>query len=160
MVDRHAGIIRKVVATYCRDSDDRADLTQEILAQLWQAWPRYDAARPFSTWMYRVALNVAMSRMRDVYRGARHFVPLADEHHEIAGAAVDHEANQQLAALDRIVASLDELNRALLLLYLDDRSHREIAEILGLSESNIGTKIARLKERLRDELARTQPTME
>ena len=152
MIDRHAGIVRKVAATYCRDGDDRADLAQEILAQLWQAWPRYDSTRPFSTWMYRIALNVAMSRMRDVYRGVRHFVPLADEHNEIAGAAVDHEANEQLAALERVAAGLDELNRALLLLYLDDRSHREIAEILGLSESNVGTKIARLKQRLRDQL--------
>ena len=159
MIDRHAGIVRKVAATYCREGDDRADLAQEILAQLWQAWPRYDDARPFSTWMYRIALNVAMSRMRDVYRGARHFVPLADEHREIAGAAVDHEANQQLAMLDRVVAGLDELNRALLVLYLDDCSHREIAEILGLSESNVGTRIARLKQRLRDQLT-TQPTME
>ena len=160
MIDCHAVIIRKVAATYCRDSDDRAYLAQEIMTQLWKAWPRYDPSRPFSTWMYRVALNVAMSRMRDVYRGNRHFVRLTDEHREIAGADVDHEANEQLATLDHIVAGLDDLNRALLVLYLDDRRHSEIAEILGLTESNIGTKIARLKQRLRDQLALAQPIME
>lgn len=152
LVDRHAGIIRKVAITYCRNAEDRADLAQEIMAQLWQAWPRYDAKRSFSTWMYRVALNVAISHVRGVYRGAKHFMPLDEGHGQIAGEAVDHESNQLLATLDRLIADLDNLNRAVLLLYLDDRSHREIADILGISESNVGTKIGRLKQRLRDQL--------
>ena len=153
LVGRHAGIVRKVAATYCRDADDRADLAQEIMAQLWAAWPRYDAARPFTTWMYRIALNVAISHVRGVYRGARHFVPLTDEHHAVAAAAVDHEAHDELAVLEAVIAELDTMNRALLLLYLDDRSHRDIAEILGISESNVGTKITRLKQRIRARFA-------
>lgn len=153
LIREHAGIVRKVATTYCRDADDRADLAQEILAQLWASWPRYDAARPFTTWMYRVALNVAISHVRGVYRGARHFVPLADEHHGIAAAPDDHETQDELRILETIIAELDELNRALLLLYLDDRGHREIAEILGIGESNVGTKIARLKQRIRARFA-------
>jgi RNA polymerase sigma-70 factor (ECF subfamily) len=153
MIERHAGIVRKVATTYCRDADDRADLAQEIVAQLWAAWPRYDRARAFTTWMYRVALNVAISHVRGVYRSARYFVPLAEEHHSLADEMVDHEARQQLAALEAIIAGLDPLNRALLLLYLDDRSHREIAEILGIGESNVGTRIGRLKQRIRDQVA-------
>lgn len=153
LIREHAGIVRKVATTYCRDADDRADLAQEILAQLWAAWPRYDEARPFTTWMYRVALNVAISHVRGVYRGARHFVPLADEHLDIAATPADHEARDELRMLEAIIAELDELNRALLLLYLDDRGHREIAEILGIGESNVGTKIARLKQRIRARFA-------
>ncbi|HST35386.1 MAG TPA: sigma-70 family RNA polymerase sigma factor [Allosphingosinicella sp.] len=153
LVREHAGIVRKVATTYCRGADDRADLAQEILAQLWAAWPRYDVARPFTTWMYRVALNVAISHVRGVYRGARHFVPLTDAHHEIAAAGHDHEARDELEALETVIAELGQLNRALLLLYLDDRSHREIAEILGISESNVGTKINRLKQRIRARFA-------
>ncbi|MES2055542.1 MAG: sigma-70 family RNA polymerase sigma factor [Pseudomonadota bacterium] len=153
LVDIHAGILRKVATTYCRDAEDRADLAQEIMAQLWQAWPRYDATRPFSTWMYRVALNVAISHVRGVYRGARHFIPLDDGHGQVADETVDHESNERLAMLDQLIAGLDGLNRALLLLYLDERSHREIADILGISESNVGTRIGRLKQRLRDQLA-------
>jgi RNA polymerase sigma-70 factor (ECF subfamily) len=153
LIERHAGIVRKVATTYCRDADDRADLAQEILAQLWTAWPRYDSSRAFTTWMYRVALNVAISHVRGVYRSARHFVPLAEEHHALAGESVDHEARQELAVLETLIAGLDPLNRALLLLYLDDRSHREIAEILGIGESNVGTRIGRLKQRIRGHLA-------
>ncbi len=146
LIDRHAGIVRKVATTYCRDANDRADLAQEIVARLWAAWPRYDSARPFTTWMYRVALNVAISHVREVYRDAKHFVPLDEDHHALAADPIDYEGRD---ALETLIAALDPLNRALLLLYLDDRSHREIAEILGLSETNIGTRIARLKQRIR-----------
>lgn len=152
-VAQHAGIVRRVATTYCRDAEDRADLAQEILAQLWTAWPRYDASRPFTTWMYRIALNVAISHVRGVYRGARHFIPLTEDHHQVAAVSVDHEENDALAALEAVIAELDELNRALLLLYLDDRSHREIAEILGISDSNVGTKLNRLKQRIRARFA-------
>lgn len=153
LVAEHAGIVRKVATTYCRDAEDRADLAQEIRAQLWAAWPRYDRERPFATWMYRVALNVALSHVRSFYRSARHFEPLTDDHHGVAAIAIDHEANDELALLEAVIAGLDGLNRALLLLYLDERSHREIAEILGIGESNVGTKLNRLKQRIRAQLA-------
>src|SRR4051794_22421271 len=156
LIARHSGIVRKVATTYCRDSDDRAELAQEITARLWQSWPRYDHERPFSTWMYRVALNVAISHVRGVYRHGKHHVPLGLGHEEIPDTPVDHEANQLLAVLRDLIDSLDGLNRALLLLYLEDRSHREIADILGIRESNVGTKIGRLKERLRAQLS--EPT--
>ena len=153
LIERHAGIVRKVATTYCRNADDRADLAQEIVTQLWTAYPRYDASRPFTSWMYRVALNVAISHVRGVYRNARHFVPLSEEHEALAGGAADHEKHGETATLERVIGTLDPLNRALLLLYLDDRSHREIADILGISESNVGTRIGRLKQLLRKQLA-------
>lgn len=153
LIERHAGIVRKVATIYCRDADDRADLAQDILTQLWTAWPRYDASRPFATWMYRIALNVAITQVRGVYREARHFEPLSDDHHGVAAPAFDHETHDELAMLENVIAGLDDLNRALMLLYLDDRSHREIAEILGIGESNVGTKITRLKQRIRARFA-------
>jgi RNA polymerase sigma-70 factor (ECF subfamily) len=155
LLTRHMGLIRRVATTYCRDADDRAELAQEIAARLWESWPRYDQDRPFSTWMYRVALNVAISHVRGVYRRGKHHVPLSADHDEIPDAPVDHEANQLLATLSGLMEGLEGMNRALLLLYLEDRSHREIAEILGISESNVGTKIARLKERLRAQVSQS-----
>ncbi len=65
LLERHRRIVFKVAATYCRDPHDRADLAQEIAVQLWRAFPKYDGARAFSTWMYRVALNVAISHLRE-----------------------------------------------------------------------------------------------
>lgn len=153
LIERHRGIVFKVANTYAFHADDRADLAQEITTQLWRAFAGYDPQRPFSTWMYRIALNVAISHVRTTTHTSRHVVPLEDDLHDIAdGNALDHEADQQVRALHRFIAGLDTLNRALLLLYLEDQSYREIADILGISETNVATKISRLKQRIRTEL--------
>jgi RNA polymerase sigma factor (sigma-70 family) len=102
--------------------------------------------------MYQIAFNVAISHVRDASRRYRHSVPFDEELHDVAVEPPDPAMAQQIALLQRTIASLDPLNRALLLLYLDEHSYREIAEILGISESNVGTKVARLKERIRKEL--------
>lgn len=149
----HAGIVRKVAGSYAWNPHDRDDLMQDIVAALWQAWPRYDPSRPFATWMYRVALNVAISQVRGETRRRRHHVAYdADVHHAEAPNR-DFADDEQLILLQRAMQSLDPLNRALLMLHLDERSHREIADVLGISESNVGTKLTRLKERLRNTLA-------
>jgi RNA polymerase sigma-70 factor (ECF subfamily) len=154
LLERHRGIVFKVANTYARHPDDRADLAQEIAAQLWRAFPAYDAGRTFSTWMYRIALNVAISFVRSDSQRRRHAVPLDDGLHDVAdGHAADPEADAQVRALYRFIAQLDPLNRALLLLYLEERSQREIADILGITESNVSTKISRLKQRIRDDLS-------
>ena len=154
LLQRHAGIVFKVANTYARLAEDRADLAQEIAAQLWHAWPKYDPARSVSTWMYRVALNVAISHVRKQSMRQRHdAVPLDDHLHDMADTSTsDHESEQQLRLLQDFIARQPPLDRALLLLYLEDRPQREIAEILGISESNVSTKIGRLKQRIRDEL--------
>ena len=155
LLERHRGIVLKVAGSYASDPDDRADLAQDIAAQLWRAWPSYAPDRPVTTWMYRIALNVAISHLRGRSLRDRHHVPFDDELHA-AGAhdtAVedDHETGERLRLLDRVIAALPPLDRALMLLYLDERSQREIADVLGISESNVSTKLSRLKQRLRDE---------
>ena len=154
LLQQHAGIVFKVANTYARLPEDRADLAQEIAAQLWHAWPKYDSARSFSTWMYRVALNVAISHVRVQTVRQRHdAVPLDEDLHDLADATTpDHESDQHLRLLQAFIARQPPLERALLLLYLEDRPQREIAEILGIGESNVSTKIGRLKQRIRDEL--------
>lgn len=152
-IERHRKIVLKVVHTYCWTPDDRDDLAQDILAQLWRAYPTYDPARPFPTWMYRVALNVAISWVRGPGARQRVTVPLDPEHHDVAGAAADPIADERQRALMQVVRALDPLNRAVLLLYLDDHSYRDIAAVLGLSETNVATKISRLKQRLKQDLA-------
>jgi RNA polymerase sigma factor (sigma-70 family) len=157
LLEQHRGIVFKVAATYCRHPDDRQDLAQEIAAQLWRAFPGYDPARLFSTWMYRIALNVAISQVRSI-SGRAPAVPL-DEHQDThPGFAIDdssaqHEADQQLRALYAVIDRQSPIDRALLLLWLEDRSQREIAEVIGISESNVATKLNRLKQRIRQQLA-------
>ena len=154
LLQRHAGIVFKVANTYARLPEDRADLAQEIAAQLWRAWPKYDPTRSASTWMYRVALNVAISHVREQSVRQRHdAVPLDDDLHDMAdSSATDHENENHLRLLQAFIARQPPLDRALLLLYLDERPQREIAEILGISEANVSTKIGRLKQCLRDDL--------
>ena len=149
----HAGIVRKVAGSYAWNPHDRDDLMQDIVAALWQAWPRYDASRPFSTWMYRVALNVAISQVRGETRRRRHHVAYDADLHDAEAPARDIDGDEQLALLQHAMQSLDPMHRALLMLHLDERSHREIADVLGISESNVGTKLSRLKARLRAGLA-------
>jgi RNA polymerase sigma-70 factor (ECF subfamily) len=155
LLQRHRGIVLKVAGSYAADPEDRADLAQDIAAQLWRAWPSYAPDRPVTTWMYRIALNVAISHLRGRSLRDRHHVPFDETLHASAahGATIedDHEAGQQLRLLERVIAALPPLDRALMLLYLDERSQREIADVLGISESNVSTKLSRLKQRIRDE---------
>lgn len=154
LLQRHRGIVHKVAGTYARGIHDREDLAQDIATGLWHAWPRYDPARSFSTWMYRVALNVGISHLRGDARRRRHTVPLDAVLHDVADAnGDDHERDQHLRLLHGFIATLDPLNRALLLLYLEDRGAREIGEVLGMSESNVTTRVSRLKQRIRDHVA-------
>lgn len=155
LVEHHRGIIRKVAAGYARNLADQHDLTQEIMLQLWKAYPRYSPERPFSTWMYRIALNVGISFLRRNTRPGRQTVALEEVDHELAHASTGTpELDERVAALQGLIATLDPLNRALLLLYLDDHSYRDIASILGITETNVATKLSRLKERLRQNLTK------
>jgi RNA polymerase sigma-70 factor (ECF subfamily) len=151
LVDEHRGIAFKVAHTYCWQADDRQDLVQEILAQAWRAFPSYDPARLFTTWFYRIALNVAISWVRGPGRRRQLTEPFEEARHDRA-AAPNAADDERVRALYRVIRSFEPLNRALLVLYLDERPQREIAAILGLSETNVATKIGRLKLRLKQEL--------
>ncbi len=153
LLERHRGIVFKVAGTYCRDPHERDDLAQEIAAQLWRAFSGFDDQRAFSTWMYRIALNTAISHLRDRTRRERHHEPL-QEWHDLAAESGNPEDDARLRDLYRCIDRLDAFDRALLVLYLDERGQRDIAEILGISETNVATRIGRLKQRLRKEMER------
>jgi RNA polymerase sigma-70 factor (ECF subfamily) len=155
LLDQHTGIIRKVAAAYTGSRADRLDLMQEISLQLWKAYPRYSPERPFSTWMYRIALNVAISFLRSATRPHRQTVSLEATELDVPDETATPETDERVAELQKVIAGLEPLNRALLLLYLDDRSYREIASILGITETNVATKISRLKERVRQQMTQT-----
>ncbi len=163
LLREHRGIVFKVAGAYARSVHDRDDLAQEIAAQLWRSFGSFDERRAkFTTWMYRVALNVAISHARSAKRSAaEHLEPLDSVHLEtIAGngdAQQDAaERDERLAALHAFVAQLDALNRALVLLYLEDRSYAEIADVLGITETNVATKLNRIKQKLRAQQTREQ----
>ncbi|PWK92087.1 RNA polymerase sigma factor [Fulvimonas soli] len=151
----HERIVFKVAALYAAHAEDRRDLAQEIGLQAWRSFARYDERRAkFSTWLYRVALNVAISQLRksDGAQGGR-LEPLEQHHLDGIGGEPVPEPDERLAALYAFIGRLDALNRALILLYLEDKSHAEIAEILGISTTNVATKIGRIKQTLRGQMA-------
>jgi RNA polymerase sigma-70 factor (ECF subfamily) len=153
LIADHRGILVKVAASYAFDPDDRADLMQEIALQLWRGWPRYDRTRPFSTWMYRVALNVAITHRRGAHPPGTH-EPLGGEHEALVGHEdVDAEARDRLELVQAAMRSLSALDRALLLLWLEGCSHAESGEVLGMSEGNVATRLNRIKQHLRRETA-------
>jgi RNA polymerase sigma-70 factor (ECF subfamily) len=149
LIAAHRGIVLKVAASYCRHADDRADLAQEIALQLWRSWPDYDRTRPFTTWMYRVALNVAISRQRSESLRTGH-EPLGAEHEALVGEGdVDAESRERLAIVQRAMQALGRFDRALLLLHLEGCSHRESGEVLGIAEGNVATRLTRIRQQLR-----------
>src|SRR5579883_49722 len=127
----------KVCWAYGRTAHDRDELLQEIVGRLWAAFARYDRGRKFSTWMYRVALNVAIDFRRRQRRRGRESVGLDDE----PAAATDDAKAGQLRELRDLLEQQSEADRAILLLSLEGHSYREIGEVLGISESNAGTRL-------------------
>lgn len=153
LLDEHKRILYKIANAYCAQTEDRRDLVQEIVIQLWQSFPRYDSQFAFSTWMYRVGMNVAISFYRGKRRSGRDTLALDEI---IDFAAADQTVSDDVRLVHRLIAQLDEMSRALMLLYLEGYSHTEIAAIVGLSVTNVGTRLARIRQKL-SEQAKGEP---
>lgn len=147
LVDEHRKILYKVCNSYCRNRDDREDLAQQIVLQLWRSFPRFDDRHQFSTWMYRIALNVAISFYRRESTRTRYI--LSDEEQVLTAAGPEETESGQMALVNQFIAALEPMAKALVLLYLDGSSYEEIAHSLGISETNVATKISRLKQAMR-----------
>jgi len=123
---------------------------RRIIIQLWQSFEKYDESRRFSTWMYRIALNVAISFYRREKTRTRYVI--SDEEHLLEAANESESQSDEIRVLYEFIDGLDSLNKALVLLYLDGNNYQEIAEIVGISETNVATKISRLKSKMKQEL--------
>lgn len=146
------GIIHKVANIFCKNQEDKDDLIQEIMAQLWSSFEKYDDAYKLGTWMYRVSLNIAISFYRKEQTLEKHFMPLDEKMDIISNDENENETNK-FELLEKFISDLKEFDKALMLLYLEKKSHQEISEILGISTSNVSTKIARIKEGLKQQFS-------
>ncbi len=147
VIEQHKGIIYKVANSYCRNIEDRKDLIQEIIYQLWRSFGRYNDQYKYSTWLYRIALNVAISFYRKDSKRSGHASELTTD--IIVVAEEKDDLSPQLHLLQRFISELPELDRAIMILYLEEKNYKEIADILGLTETNIATKINRIKNKLK-----------
>jgi RNA polymerase sigma-70 factor (ECF subfamily) len=150
LLDDHRKILYKICHSYCRNAADREDLAQEIAVQLWRSFASFDGRCAFSTWMYRVALNVAISFCRSEATRTRRAVGDGEAILQTLGAAEPESG--QVQTLYQMIETLDPMNKALVLLYLDGYSQKEIGEVLGIGPGNVGTKIGRIKETLKRSL--------
>lgn len=141
-------IIFKICHTYCINKADREDLAQEIIYQLLRSYHSYSGQFKFSTWMYRVSLNVAISFYRK--KSAKKEIYYQQRAHDLKEEInADKELEENLIILEKYINELKELDKALMVLYLESKSYQEIAEILGITETNVATKVSRIKEILK-----------
>ncbi|MEI9918066.1 MAG: sigma-70 family RNA polymerase sigma factor [Bacteroidota bacterium] len=142
-INANIGIAHKVCNIYFRDSADRDDVMQEMMYQLWRSHKNFDGRSKFSTWMYSVCLNTALTYKRKIRKSES----LSNIHNQIAATPMsDKEKITEI--LMEAIATLSEVNKAIMLLYLEDMSYDEIAEITGLTRSNVSVRIMRAKKEL------------
>ncbi|AXE21962.1 RNA polymerase subunit sigma-70 (plasmid) [Runella rosea] len=148
LLNIHRGILYKVCNLYLDNVEDRQDLFQEIVLQLWKAFPSFRNESAPSTWMYRVALNTAISNFRKRGKEGKKIELTASEL-QVPDVRYDDEINELAIRLREAIECLNAIEKAIILLYLDERSYTEIAAITGISLSNVGVKINRIKSKLK-----------
>ena len=144
MIKDNQGIIHKICRIYRDSPEDREDLFQEVIFQLWRSYPSLSGGSKSSTWLYRVALNTAMAS----FRKNKPDVTLAEYLPDVQFENINNEYNERQEALLAAIRQLSEPDRALIALFLDELSYQQIALILGISENNVGVKLNRIKIRL------------
>lgn len=133
---------------YADRREDREDLFQEIVLQLWRSFPGYKGEAKITTWMYRIALNTAITHLRKETRRAKS--TQLDEVALQVPAGLEPEPEERVEAMYRAIQQLTTVEKALVMLYMDDHSYRSMTEIMGISESNVGFKLNRIKAKLRN----------
>lgn len=147
IIKENEALIYKVTAIYGNHADDKKDLYQEIVLQLWKAFEKFRNQSQVSTWLYRVALNTAITRLRKDKKEGQLVTFDAGVH--VLEDSYDPILEERSKNLYEHIAMLNDIEKAVILLYLENKSHQEIAQITGLSTSNVGTRMARIKEKLK-----------
>ena len=146
-------LIYKICYSYCSNQENRKDLQQEILLQLWSSFSKFDGRVKISTWIYRIALNTAISFYRKDSKHSKKSDSLDESIISISNLEIETEKDENISMLFHFIEQLNELDKALILLYLDDNKYNEIADILGISETNVATKVSRIKKRLKTQFS-------
>ena len=154
IIKENEGLIYKITTLYTHTADDRDDLYQEIVYQLWKSFSSFKESSKISTWMYRVALNTAIFHLKKNKRKVA-TIPMDLEILKLAEVrdSVEDENIQQLYAH---IQQLNLLEKGIVLLYLEGTNHEEIASIVGISTSNVGTKLSRIREKLKSQIIKTK----
>lgn len=148
--EKNIGIIIKISRVYTKVAQDREDLINDITLELWKSFKNFKGESKVSTWFYRVALNTAMNYKRKRMKDSL-FSSINDfKSGDISPWLIEQNNSAESEILYQCIDELNEINKAIILLYLDGNSHDEIAEITGISKTNVGTRIGRIKEQIKN----------
>jgi len=146
----NTGIIIKIARAFTKTSHDREDLINDIALELWKSFVRFKGDSKISTWIYRVAINTSMNYKRKKKKDS--FFSFLDDFKKVDTLPwlIEQDNSSESEILYNCIDELNEINKAIILLYLDGNSHDEISEIMGISKTNVGTRIGRIKEQIKD----------
>lgn len=146
-ITEHKLLLYKVCRVYAYTDADRQDLFQEIVIQLWKAWPNFKGNAQLSTWLYRVAINTAITGLRKKKHKIEAYESIKFEH--ISDDGPDRTTEDQLQQLYKAIGQLSEVEKAIVMLYMEDRPYSEMEDILGIGQGKLRVKMSRIKEKLR-----------
>lgn len=143
-IQKHQGILHKICFVYSNSNADKEDLYQEIVLHLWKSYPSFRKEAKFSTWMYRVALNTAITLNKKAALFENHKTQLSDEY--AIAEVIDY--SEDIKILYKAISKLSKIEKAIIMLWLEEKAYSEIAEIVGISEKYVSVKLVRSKKKL------------
>ena len=150
-INENQGLIFKAASIYTNNNEDKNDLSQEIIYQLWKSFDTFQQKSSLSTWIYRVALNVAIYHLKTSKRKIK-IEPLDKQFLNFHEPNNNNEIEEKWQLFKQHIDTLNLLDKGIVLLYLENKSHEEIGQIIGISTSNVGTKLSRIKEKLKQQI--------
>lgn len=149
ILEKNIGIIIKITRAYVKTSQDKEDLINDVTLELWKSFGRFKGDSKISTWIYRVALNTSMNYKRKKEKDKLFFLDDLKTFESLS-LIIEQQDSSHSEILYQCIDELNELNKAIILLYLDGNSHDEISDITGISKTNVGTRIGRIKEQIKN----------
>lgn len=147
LIENHSGLIYKICNIYCDSLEDRKDLFQEIVLQLWKAFPNFRKESAITTWMYKIGLNSAVSYVRKTSKNIFQ-ISFSEAVFQVPDPEQFKSESESIVALHKAISQLSTIEKAVIMLYLEEKSYEEMAAIIGITKSNVGIKLSRIKQKL------------
>jgi RNA polymerase sigma-70 factor (ECF subfamily) len=149
LIEQNQDIVHKICGLYASNTHDRRDLSQDIICQLWRSYQSFRGDSKFTTWMYKVSLNTALLNLRR-HRGRVHTESLNGYHGNLPAETAGSEKLAKINSLYGAINQLRKFDRAIILLYLEQFTYQEIADVTGISQSNVSVRLVRIKKKLKE----------
>ncbi|MFO8234824.1 MAG: sigma-70 family RNA polymerase sigma factor [Bacteroidales bacterium] len=148
LISRHQHLIKKVAAIYYKNPEDQEDAFQEILVSLWKAYPTFEGRSKISTWIYRVALNTVLTNLRKATNRVYHHQTDINIPENIINKE-EQDLSEEISVLYKAIKHLSDIEKAIIMLYMEEKTYDDIADIMGMTKTNVGVKISRIKKKLK-----------